>query len=81
MKSVRLFRVAGGQSVLVIELPRRHGLSGARVVVKAATQSKVHSFDSHDPALCDHYVRSFDERSARYAVARLLSQKGDARVQ
>lgn len=81
MKSVRLFGVAGGQSVLVLELPRRSGLSEARVVVRAKTQSQVHNLYFNEPARCAEFVQSFDQRNASYAVARLLSQKGVARAQ
>ncbi len=80
MKSVRLFRVAGGQSVLVLELPRRRGLSEARVVVKAATQSRVHNLLFSESAACADFVQSFNQKSAGYAVAGLLSQKGVASV-
>jgi hypothetical protein len=81
MKSVRLFRVAGGQSVLVLELPRRCGLSEARVVVRAASRSHVHNLHFNESAACADFVQSFDQRNAGYAVASLLSQKGGARVQ
>jgi hypothetical protein len=81
MKSVRLFRVAGGQSVLVLELPRRRGLSEARVVVRAAAQSQVHKLHFNESAACAYFVQSFNQRSAGYAVASLLSQGGGASVQ
>lgn len=75
MKSVRLFRVVGGQSVLVLELPRRRGLSEVRVVVKAATQSRVHNLIFSESAACADFVQSFNQKSAGYAVAGLLGEK------
>lgn len=80
MKSVRLFRVAGGQSVLVLELPRRFGISEARVVVKSAEHSQVHSLGFSDSAICAEFVQSFNQEIAGHAVAGLLSQKGGPRV-
>lgn len=80
MKSVRLFRVAGGQSVLVLELPRRQGISEARVVVKAATGSEVHHIPFADPATCAGFVHSFSQKNASFAVANLLGRKGAASV-
>lgn len=76
MKSVRLFSVAGGQSVLVLELPRRRGLSEARVVVKAASQNKVHDLHFNEPAECAAFVDSFNQKNAGMAVARLLQGGG-----
>jgi hypothetical protein len=80
MKSVRLFRVAGGQSVLVLELPRLRGLSEARVVVKAATACLVSNLYFTESAACADFVQSFNQKSAGYAVAGLLSKKGAANV-
>lgn len=76
MKSVRLFRVAGGQSVLVLELPKRRGLSEARVVVKAASHNKVHDLHFNEPAECAAFVHSFNQKNASMAVARLLQGGG-----
>lgn len=81
MRPIRLFSVAGGQSVLVLDMPPRLGLSEARVVVKASTRSQAHNFYFNEPAECAAFVQSFDQRKAGFAVARLLSQKGEARAQ
>lgn len=81
MRPIRLFTVIGGQSVLVLDMPRRQGLSEARVVVKASTRSRTHNFYFNEPAECAAFVQSFDQRQAGFAVARLLSQKGEARAQ
>lgn len=80
MRQIRLFDVAGGQSVLVIDLPRRKGLSEAVVVVKTAVRSHVHNLYFNEPAACADFVQSFDQRNASYAVAGLLSKKGGARA-
>lgn len=81
MRSIRLFGVAGGQSVLVLDLPPRKGLSEAVVVVKAAVRSQVHNLYFNEQAACADFVQSFDQRNASYAVAGLLSQRGAARAQ
>lgn len=81
MRPIRLFNVVGGQSVLVLDMPRREGLSEARVVVKAATRSQTQNFYFNEPAECAAFVQSFNQRNASYAVARLLGQKGEARAQ
>lgn len=74
MKAIRLFNVAGGQSVLVIELPRRQGLSEARVVTRSRVQSRSDAFYFNEPSECARFVHSFGQRNASYAVAGLLSQ-------
>lgn len=80
MRPIRLFGVAGGQSVLVLDMPPRLGLSEARVVVKASTRSQTQNFYFNEPAECAEFVQSFDQRKAGYAVARLLGQGAAARV-
>lgn len=74
MKAVRLFNVAGGQSVLVIELPARQGLSEARVVTRSSVQTRSDAFYFNEPADCSRFVNSFGQRNASYAVAGLLGQ-------
>lgn len=81
MRPIRLFGVAGGQSVLVLDMPPTLGLSEARVVVKASTRSQTHNFYFNEPAECAAFVQSFDQRKAGFAVARLLGQRGVASVQ
>lgn len=81
MRSVRLFRVAGGQSVLVLDLPPRQGLSEACVVVKSAVRSRVHHQYFNNPADCAGFVQGFNQRNASYAVAGLLGQRESARAQ
>lgn len=74
MKAIRLFNVAGGQSVLVIELPRRQGLSEARVVTRSSVRSRSDAFYFNDAAECSRFVHSFGQRNASFAVAGLLDQ-------
>lgn len=79
MKAVRLFNVAGGQSVLVLELPRRQGVSEARVVVRSSIKTRSSAFYFNAAADCSEFVHSFGQRNASYAVAGLLG-KGAAHV-
>ncbi|RMO79786.1 hypothetical protein ALQ33_200179 [Pseudomonas syringae pv. philadelphi] len=81
MRAIRLFRVAGNQSVLVLDLPRRKGLSEACVVVKSAVRSRVHHQYFNDSESCSGFVQSFSQRNASYAVAGLLAQKDVAGAQ
>lgn len=75
MRAVRLFSVAGGQSVLVLDMPRRKGLSEACVVVKSSVRSRVHRQYFNDSEACSGFVQSFSQRNASYAVVGLLAQK------
>lgn len=74
MKAIRLFNVAGGQSVLVIELPSRQGLSEARVVTRSRVGTDRSSFFFNEPKECRAFVGSFGQRNASYAVAGLLGR-------
>lgn len=74
MKAIRLFNVAGGQSVLVLELPSRQGLSEARVVTRTRVGTDHSSFYFNESADCRAFVGSFGQRNASYAVAGLLGR-------